>query len=103
MRRYTLIGDNRIGAILISYGLSRDDLQSALRFQLEHRGVRLGDICVRLGYSPEWVRDLAVAQQQAQRRGPMAMLRLASERTRALNMTLDWLQRLLAAKKGTDR
>ena len=103
MRRYTLTGDNRIGSILITYGLSRDELQSALRFQLEHRGVRLGDICVRLGYTPEWVRDIAVSMQRARAHGPVAMLRLAAERTKAVNLSLDWLLRLLAARERMDK
>lgn len=108
MRRYTITGDNRIGSILISYGLSRDELQAALRFQIEHRDVhhhdmRLGDICVRLGYVPEWVRDIAISKQRACVHGPAAMLQLAAERTRAVNLSLDWLLRLLTTKERMDR
>jgi hypothetical protein len=71
-----------IGTILVSFGLSDVNLKTALKHQRTEARLPLGEICVRQGYVPGWVRDAAVARQKASQRGVAAMMRLAQERTR---------------------
>lgn len=91
-----------IGSIMRTYGLSVVDLQEALRFQLVHKNLLLGDICVLLGYIPRWVRNAAVEKQEAATSGPLALMRLAEERTHRLNAAIgDLTQRVRGlAEKG---
>ena len=81
-------GPDSMGSILRSYGLTAKDLQEALRFQLVHQELLLGEICVLLGFVPRWVRDAAVAKQQATTSGAVALMELAQERTRRIRKVL---------------
>ena len=84
-----------------SYGLTAKDLQEALRFQLVHRDLRLGDICVLLGFVPKWVRDAAIAKQEAATSGAVALMQLARERTHRLNSSIGGLEAVIRrAEKG---
>lgn len=91
-RRYrTNRSPNSMGSIMRSYGLSAKELQEALRFQLLHQNLKIGEICVLLGFVPRWIRDAALAKQRAASSGAVALMRLAKERTQRMNSSLGGL------------
>ncbi len=75
--------------------MSAKDLQEALRFQLVHRDLLLGDICVLLGFTPRWIKDAAVAKQTAATSGAVALMQLARERTHRLNSSIGGLEAVI--------
>lgn len=80
---------NRIGTILLSYGLTRDQLSHALRLNRDGQGL-LGEVCLHLGYITEHMLETAVKKQKARRkkRPAKALVKLATERTKTLSASL---------------
>jgi hypothetical protein len=94
--------ETAIGCILRRYGLTEEELANALEYKAVNSEMRLGEICVALGYLPQWVIDAALRTQRASRIGTVALMRLATSRTRSMHGSLASLAAMAERKKGEE-
>lgn len=65
--------------------MKRGQLNEAMAYQKEHPDLRLGDICVRLGFIRPEQLNIALTQQRAIRQRSVAQLvEVATDRTRKM-------------------
>lgn len=87
------LGPNSIGRILMTYGLTEDQLGRAVRFKQDHGDILLGEACVRLEFISRETLEVAVAKQEAARKknGAGALVELATRRTRTISASISTL------------
>lgn len=83
---------NSIGRILMSFGVSSQQLSEALSLKKMNGELLLGEACVRLGFIHRSILATAIEKQAAARRGSASkMLKLATERTREMSASVSTL------------
>lgn len=74
-----------IGRLLQNLGMKRSQLNEAVAYQKEHPKLRLGEICVKLGFVRPDKLHIAVSQQRAIRQRSVGQLvDVATKRTRKM-------------------
>jgi len=79
-----------IGRLLQSLGMKRSQLNTAVDYQRDNPKLRLGEICVKLGFVKPEQLHIAVSQQRAIRQNSVAAyVDLATKHTRKMTRETD--------------